>query len=85
VWLVQSNTAVGVGTFVPNAGSGWILIRSEQPLTTYQAVDVTIEPRGGSQTPTGQEVLRGPLALPAEARANPAEPIRFMPYTDMTD
>jgi hypothetical protein len=81
VWLEQSGTPVGAGTFVTNAGSGWILVRSDQPWAVYQSVDVTIEPRGGSQTPTGQEVLRGRLALTAQARnLDQAETIRFMPY-----
>jgi len=67
VWLMQDDTPVDVGTFDSQIEHAWLMIRADQPLARYQALGVTIEPRGGSPTPTGPVVLTGPLTTPTAA------------------
>ncbi|HEX6291155.1 MAG TPA: anti-sigma factor [Herpetosiphonaceae bacterium] len=86
VWLNQGGTPIGVGTFVPQSGNGWVLLPVDQPLATYQGVGVTIEPRGGSQQPTSPAVLRGALVVSAQAqRLSRTERIYLTDYLEMTD
>lgn len=59
VWLDQHGTPISGGTFEAHDGSGWVLVQADEPIAQYQAVYVTIEPAGGSPTPTGQRVLAG--------------------------
>lgn len=83
VWLVQGDTTIPIGSFVPNAGSGWALLQIDRSLSAYQEVDVTIEPRDGNQTRRGREVLRGILALSAQPHSLPyVETITFKAYDD---
>jgi anti-sigma-K factor RskA len=86
VWLMQGDTPVGAGTFVPQAGNGWILIPIDEPLASYQGVGITIEPRGGSEAPSGQPVLNGALAVSEQSSAfSRIEMNDFTPYTQLTD
>jgi anti-sigma-K factor RskA len=62
VWLVHNGEHASGGVFEAREGNGWILIRLNQPLSNYEFVGVTIEPRGGSDTPTGAPVLQGEIA-----------------------
>ncbi len=84
VWLMQDGTPIPVATFEPQAGNAWTLIRIDQPFTRYAAVGVTIEPRGGSATPTGENVLRGVLH---SAQATPPRPLGLpsQPVLDFND
>ena len=43
---------------------GGTRIRAPRSLLDYSAVDITIEPAGGSSHPTGEHVLGGPLRTP---------------------
>jgi anti-sigma-K factor RskA len=61
VWLRAGDQPVGVATFEPRSGSAWTFIRAEQSITEFDAIGITIEPRGGSPAPTGQRVLFGTL------------------------
>lgn len=61
VWLLRDGRPVSGGTFEARDGGGWALVRAEEPLTDYAAVEVTVEPRGGSAAPSGPLVLTGPL------------------------
>lgn len=86
VWLIQGNTTVPVGSFVPQAGSGWVLLRIDRSLNAYQEVDVTIEPRDGNQARRGKQVLKGVLALSSQPQSLPyVETITFTPYKDTTN
>jgi anti-sigma-K factor RskA len=62
VWLVHSGEHSSGGVFEARDGNGWVLIRSNEPLSNYEFVGVTIEPRGGSAAPTSAPVLQGPIA-----------------------
>ncbi len=62
VWLVHGGEHASGGTFEEHDGNGWVLIRSNEPLSNYDSVGVTIEPRGGSVAPTGTPVLQGQIA-----------------------
>ena len=62
VWLTADRQVVNGGTFLPRDGDGWVMIRSDAPFTSYQAVIVTIEAAGGSAMPSGPTVLQGTLA-----------------------
>jgi hypothetical protein len=81
VWLMQNSSPVAVGSFVPQAGSGWALLRIDQPLAAYQSVDVTLEPRNGGERHSGQQVLKGSLASSAQPRSStPGRTMTFKPY-----
>lgn len=62
LWLIQDGQRTSGGVFSVNrAGYGWLYIKSPDPLASYQAVGITIEPAGGSPGPTGDKVLGGDL------------------------
>lgn len=62
LWLIQDGQRTSGGVFSVNrAGYGWLYIRSPDPLASYDAVGITIEPEGGSPGPTGDKVLGGNL------------------------
>lgn len=61
VWLRRGGQPVGVATFEARSGSAWTFIRANQSIAEFDAIGVTIEPRGGSPAPTGQRVLFGTL------------------------
>ncbi|MBI2855247.1 MAG: anti-sigma factor [Chloroflexi bacterium] len=61
LWLItddNSRTSGGVFT-VDDTGYGLLEIRSQTPLTAYQALGVSVEPATGSPGPTGVKVLGG--------------------------
>lgn len=60
VWLIPSAGApVSVGLFQTPADQAYVpfLIDSQQPLKTFAAVGVTIEPKNGSKEPTTKPIL----------------------------
>jgi hypothetical protein len=61
VWLVHGGEHTSGGVFEAREGNGWILIRSNEPFANYDFVGVTIEPSGGSASPTGLPVLQGQI------------------------
>lgn len=60
IWLERGQEATNGGVLSVNDGSGWKLVRDDQP-ATYTAVRVTLEPAGGSAAPSGKSVLTGTL------------------------
>ncbi|GAB4467808.1 MAG: anti-sigma factor [Anaerolineales bacterium] len=61
IWLVKpDNGRVSVGTFRPEGQADFAIqsIAPSQPFTHYLGIGVTIEPKGGSDAPTGQRVLK---------------------------
>ena len=62
VWLMHNGEHASGGVFEAREGNGWILIRSNEPLSSYQLVGITVEPRGGSDVPSGAPILEGQLA-----------------------
>lgn len=61
VWLLRGDERTSGGMFEASDGKGWILINTDEALANYDAIGVTIEPRGGSRAPTGPRVLSGSL------------------------
>jgi hypothetical protein len=62
VWLRHGNERISGGVFEARNGNGWVLVRSSEALDNYDSVGITVEPRGGSDAPTGPPVLQGALA-----------------------
>lgn len=62
LWLIRDDQRTSGGVFsVSEEGYGSLWISSLQPLSSYSAVGITIEPEGGSPGPTGDKVLGGTL------------------------
>jgi anti-sigma-K factor RskA len=62
LWLLKDGKRDSGGVFsVGTSGYGWVYVRSPDPLASYQAAGITIEPSGGSLGPTGEKVLGGNL------------------------
>lgn len=62
LWLIYDGQRTSGGVFsVNDEGYGSLLITSKQPLSSYPAFGITIEPAGGSPGPTGEKVLGGEL------------------------
>ena len=62
LWLLKDGKRDSGGVFsVGSSGYGWVYVRSPDPLASYQAAGITIEPAGGSTGPTGEKVLGGNL------------------------
>jgi anti-sigma-K factor RskA len=62
LWLIDENgNRVSGGVFSVKKGYGSVWVKSPQPLKSYPAFGVTVEPWGGSPEPTGDRVLGGDL------------------------
>ena len=62
VWLIQDGSRTSGGVFsVSDDGYGSLRIISSSPLNTFSSIGVSIEPAGGSISPTGEKVLGGEL------------------------
>jgi anti-sigma-K factor RskA len=58
VWLIRDGQRTSGGVFsVSPEGYGTLMVSSPEPLSSYPAFGVTIEPEGGSPGPTGDKVL----------------------------
>jgi anti-sigma-K factor RskA len=61
-WLVREGKRVSAGTFDVNEdGYGALLIESEEPVSGFQQLGITVEPDGGSAAPTSPRVMGGNL------------------------
>jgi anti-sigma-K factor RskA len=62
LWLIRDGQRTSGGLFsVSPEGAGILSIQAPQPLLSYDAFGITVEPAGGSPGPTGDRVLRGEL------------------------
>ena len=61
VWLENGDTTSGAVFPVDETGYRGLRIEAPQSLLLYSSVRVTIEPAGGSESPTGDTVLDGSL------------------------
>jgi len=60
IWLIKDGQRTDGGVFsVDKWGYGAMVIRAPDPLGDYTSFGVTIEPVGGSPSPTGDKVLEG--------------------------
>jgi anti-sigma-K factor RskA len=58
LWLIRDGQRTSGGVFSVNPeGYGALLISSPQPLSSYPAFGITVEPEGGSSGPTGTKVM----------------------------
>jgi anti-sigma-K factor RskA len=61
-WLADGDSQVGAGTFVVDqSGIARLLIRAPREVNAFSEVMLTIEPAGGSSTPSDAVVLTGSL------------------------
>lgn len=61
IWLIQDQTIESAGTFLPQGMDSWTIIRTTRSPLDYELIRVTLEPVGGSTTPSGPVVLEGRL------------------------
>ena len=62
LWLIRDGQRTSGGVFsVSEEGYGSLWISSPEPLSSYSAFGITIEPAGGSSGSTGDKVLGSPL------------------------
>lgn len=62
LWLIRDGQRTSGGVFsVSPEGFGTLSIQAPQPLFSYDAFGITVEPAGGSPGPTGDRVLGGQL------------------------
>jgi anti-sigma-K factor RskA len=62
VWLILAGKRTSGGVFSVNEnGYGSLQIAADQPLEKFDSVGITIEPQGGSPSPTGSKILGGSL------------------------
>ena len=62
LWLIRDGNRTSGGVFSVDAkGYKSVYVASPEPLVSYSAFGVTIEPAGGSPGPTGEKVLGGEL------------------------
>jgi anti-sigma-K factor RskA len=61
LWLIRDGQRASGGVFSVNPeGYGALIVSSPEPLSSYPAFGITIEPEGGSPGPTGDKVLGSP-------------------------
>lgn len=62
LWLIRDGQRTSGGVFsVDEEGYGNLWVSSPDPLLSYSAFGITVEPAGGSPGPTGDKVLGGEL------------------------
>jgi len=58
VWLIRDGQRESGGfLYVSESGAGMAVVSAPQPLSSYQAVGITPEPKGGSPGPTAPRVM----------------------------
>ena len=64
LWLIQDGQRTSGGVFsVADNGSANLIVSSAEPFSSYDSFGITIEPFGGSSSPTGKKVLGGKMVL----------------------
>lgn len=62
IWLIQGETRVNGGTFnVDHYGRGIHVLWNRERIGSFDAIGITAEPVGGSDSPTSPPVVRGQL------------------------
>lgn len=60
LWLVGDQESLSLGTFSPDdAGVGVVIFQAEQPITDFDHIGVSVEPTGGTETPTSPHLIIG--------------------------
>ncbi|MEA2207513.1 MAG: Anti-sigma-K factor rskA, partial [Blastocatellia bacterium] len=55
LWLIKGEEPVSAGTF--QVSDGLVMFETAKSIDGYSAAAVTVEPEGGSPTPTGVQVV----------------------------
>ena len=62
-WLIKDDTPVSAGLFSVDAqGRGLLSVSTSEPIGSFDAIGVSIEPEGGSPQPTGDIVMLSKLS-----------------------
>lgn len=62
-WLIKNDTPVSAGLFsVDTQGRGLLSVRASEPIGSFDAIGISIEPEGGSPQPTGDIVMLSKLS-----------------------
>jgi len=62
LWLIKDGQRTSGGVFSVNEdGYGVLYVLSKKSLISYPSFGITVEPAGGSSSPTGDKVLSGNL------------------------
>jgi anti-sigma-K factor RskA len=62
-WLIKGDTPVSAGLFsVDTQGRGLLSVSTSEPIGSFDAIGVSIEPEGGSPQPTGDIVMLSKLS-----------------------
>ena len=62
VWLIQGETPVSAGLLKVDAnGQGVLVVSSETPIGSFDALGISVEPEQGSPQPTGDIVVLSAL------------------------
>ncbi len=62
-WLIKGDTPVSAGLFSVDAqGRGLLSITTSEPIGSFDAIGVSVEPEGGSPKPTGDIVMLSKLS-----------------------
>jgi len=62
-WLIKGNKPVSAGLFSVDAqGRGLLPVSTSEPIGSFDAIGVSIEPEGGSPQPTGEIVMLSKLS-----------------------
>jgi anti-sigma-K factor RskA len=62
-WWIKGETPIGAETFTVDArGRAVVRVTSSGPPTDYNAMGITVEPEGGSLTPTTTPVMLGQIS-----------------------
>jgi anti-sigma-K factor RskA len=62
IWLIKGGSRISGGTFtVDSSGYGQTILQLVAPVGEFDAIAITVEPAGGSNDPTTDQVLVGDL------------------------
>jgi anti-sigma-K factor RskA len=62
LWLINGENRISAGTFqVDESGRGILIFNPALPMDDYERMGITIEPAGGSESPTGDGVAGGEI------------------------
>ncbi len=62
IWLVHGNQQSSGGTFEVHNGKAWTFVTADEPIASYSAMFITVEPTGGNTWPGGPRVMSGALS-----------------------
>src|SRR6185369_14134879 len=62
VWLINGNKPVSAGLLtVDENGQGVVIVTSDESISSFKTLAISVEPQGGSPQPTGEIVVANDL------------------------